>query len=98
MAKRDEFVDALKAQIDRWNSDLARCEKEAAGARADLRKKYEEQIATAKAQREKALYQLKLLEGASAAAWSDLSRGAEEAAKRFREAVAEASEHFAKRP
>ena len=98
MSTRDEYVESLKGQIDRWNAQLSRWEKDAASARADLRKKYDSQLAQVRAQREKALYQLKLLEDASAAAWTDFMRGADEAARQMREAMAQASKHFTKSP
>ena len=96
MNKRDEYVESLKGQIDRWNAQLARWEKDAATMRADLRKTCDAQLAELRAQREKTLYQLKLVEGASAAAWADIARGADEAAKHFGTAVAQASKHFTK--
>ena len=98
MSKRDEYVEGLKAQIDRWNADMARWEKDAAAARADLRKKYDEQLKVVRAQREKALYQLRLVQDASAAAWTDLTRGADEAAHQLKEAMAQAAKHFTKQP
>ena len=98
MKTRDEYVESMKAQIDRWNAQLARWEHEAAAARTDMRKKYDAQLAQVRAQREKALYQLKLLEDASGSAWTDLTRGADEAARKLSEAIAQASSHFAKSP
>ena len=94
---RDQFVASLKAQLDRWNADMARWEAQAKAAGADARKRYEEQLAVLRGEREKALYNLKLLEGASSAAWTEFSKGADEAWKRMSEAVAKAGQHFEKR-
>jgi F0F1-type ATP synthase membrane subunit b/b' len=98
MSTRDEYVQDLKAQIDRWNTQLAQWEKETAAARKDLRRKYDSQLSQVRAQREKALYQLRLVQDASAAAWTDLTKGADEAAHKLREAVTQAGKHFAKSP
>ena len=94
MRTRDEYVSKLKGQLDRWNADMAKWEAQARVAQADAKKRYEEQLALVRAQREKALYNLKLLEGASQAAWSDFSRGADEAWDRMRAAVDQARTHF----
>ena len=97
MKNRDEYVTKLKGQLDRWNADMAKWEAQAKVAQADAKKRFEEQLATVRAQREKALYNLKLLEGASQAAWSDFARGADEAWDRMRAAMEKASTHFAKK-
>jgi hypothetical protein len=93
---RDEYVEKLKAQLDRWNADVARWEAQAKAARADARKQYDDQLEILRAQREKALYSLKLLEGASSTAWAQLEVGADQAWKRMREAIAQARTCFEK--
>jgi len=98
MSKRDEYVESLKKQIDHWNAVTARWEVEAAGARADLKKGCEEQLKLVRAQREKALYQLRLIQDASASAWADLIEGTDGAARELKEAITKASKHFAKQP
>ena len=50
-----------------------------------------------RAQRDKAAYQMRLLEGASATAWSEFTQGADEALERMREAVSKARTHFEKK-
>lgn len=95
--KRDEYVGKLKEQLDRWNEDVARWEAQAKVAQADARKRLEEQLALLRAQRESALYNLTLLQKASATAWTDLSRGADEAWDKMRAAVDKARTHFEKK-
>jgi hypothetical protein len=97
MTTRDEYVSRLKGQLDRWNADMGKWEAQARGAQAEARKRYEEQLVALREQREKALYNLKLLEGASNAAWSDFTRGADEAWERMRAAIDKARTHFEKR-
>lgn len=94
---RDEYVKTLKDQLDRWNSDMSKWESQAKGAQADMKKRYEQQLDALRAQREKAAYQMRLLEGASATAWSEVTKGADEALERMREAVAKARTHFEKK-
>ena len=94
MTKRDEYVTKLKGQLDRWNAEMAKWEAQAKVSQADAKKRFEEQLVLLREQREKALYNLKLLEGASNAAWADFSRGADEAWDRMRGAVDKARTHF----
>ncbi|MDQ3025107.1 MAG: hypothetical protein M3R58_01175 [Pseudomonadota bacterium] len=94
---RDEYVKSLKDQLDRWNSDVSKWESQAKVAQADMKKRYEPQLAALREQREKAAYQMKLLEGASATAWSEFTKGADEALDRMREAVTKARSHFDKK-
>lgn len=94
---RDEYVKNLKDQLDRWNADMSKWETQAKGAQDDLKKRYATQLDTLREQREKAAYQLRLLEGASATAWSEFTKGADEALDRMREAVTKARSHFDKK-
>lgn len=96
MKTRDEYVSRMKTELDRWNAQAARWEQQAASAREELRKEYAKQLETLHARREEALYQLKLLEGASATAWTELSNGADEARARMQKAVDAAKSHFEK--
>ena len=97
MATRDDYVTKMKEQLDRWNDDLGRWEQQARGAQAELKKRYEKDLAALHAQREKALYQMKLLEGASATAWQQVARGADEAWGVMRAAIDAARVNFEKK-
>jgi hypothetical protein len=94
---RDAYVNRLKAQLDRWNAQAARLETQAQGAAQDMKARCAKDLQRLQAEREKALYQLKLLEGASATAWHELRHGADEAWARMREAIAQAATNFEKR-
>lgn len=89
MKSRDEYVAKLKERLDLWNARIAQFEKSANAAQS-------KQLAEYRARREKALYNLKLLEGASAAAWQDFTRGADEAWKLMQDAFDKAAAHFEK--
>ena len=93
---REEYVAKLKGQLDRWTADMSALEAKAKAAQADAKKRFEAELADLRAQREKALYNLKLLEGASASAWNEISHGADEAWDKMSAAVAKARKHFAK--
>ena len=93
---RDEYVEKLKGQLDQWNAESARWEAKARVAQAEAKAEYDRQIEALNARREEAMYQMKLLQNASADAWKDVMQGAEEAWKRMQEAVSAARSHFGK--
>ncbi len=96
MKTRDEYLATLKGQLDRWNADVTKWEAQSDTARADLKTQYAKQIEILRAQRENARYNLRQVEDASATAWSDLSKGADEAWEKMREAMKIARSHFEK--
>jgi hypothetical protein len=98
MTTRDEYVAKLKVQLDHWNAEVSRWEAQAKGAQASLKEQYERELDVLKAQRELAKYNLRLLEGASATAWAELRKGADDAWDRMQAALANARAHFEKRP
>ena len=93
---RDEYVEKLKGRLDQWNAESARWEAKARVAQAEAKAEYDRQIEALNARREEAMYQMKLLQNASADAWKDVMQGAEEAWKRMQEAVSAARSHFGK--
>jgi hypothetical protein len=96
MKTRDEYVAKLKSQLDRWNADMTQWETQAKAAQVDFKATYARQLQELQASQEKARYQLRLLEGASASAWQDLRRGAEEAWLQMDDALKAARTHFEK--
>ncbi len=96
MKTRDEYVAKLKTRLDEWNADVAKWEGQAKSAQADMKKRYAHQLEEVRARREEALYQMKLLQGASATAWGEFSRGADDAWERMQAAVTQARSHFEK--
>ena len=93
---RDEYVGKLKQQLDNWNAEVTRWEAQAKSAQAQARKNYEKQLEALRSNRDKALYNLKLLQGASATAWIELAKGADEAWDRMGDAIAQARTYFEK--
>jgi hypothetical protein len=89
MTTRDEYVSKLKSQLDRWNAEAAKWEAEAKVAQA-------KQLEAFRTRRDEALYNLKLVESASASAWQDLAKGADAAWDKMQNAFASARSHFEK--
>jgi len=94
MPTREEYVSALKSQLDKWNAEIGRWEGKAAAAKDEVKKRYRAELEKIRGRREKAQYTLKLLEGASACAWGDLRWGVDDAWDRMHEAMKEARAHF----
>ncbi len=97
MMHRDEYVQKLKAQLDQWNTEVRKWEEKAKTAQAGMAAEYQKQLESLRSRREEALYQMKLMQNASADAWSDLMRGTDEAWKNMREAFDKARSHFDKK-
>jgi hypothetical protein len=89
MKTRDEYVAKLKTRLDQWNAEAARWEAQAKATK-------ERQLEAYNLRRDEALYQLKLLENASASAWQEMSKGADAAWERLQDAASKARTHFEK--
>jgi len=96
MKTRDEYVATLKTRLDDWNADVTKWEAKAKVATTDMKKRYAQQLEEVRARREEAMYQMKLLQDASAVAWSELSSGADGAWDRMQAAMVQARSHFEK--
>ncbi|MGB3935979.1 MAG: hypothetical protein WBL29_09745 [Burkholderiales bacterium] len=94
MSSRDEYVEKMKAQLDRWNAEIAQWEAKAGEAQASARVEYDKQLEALHQHRDQAMYQMKLMQAAASEAWTDFVRGTDEAWARMREAFDKASSHF----
>jgi hypothetical protein len=97
MMNRDEYVKKLKDQLDQWNAESKKWEAKAQGAQATMKAEYEKQLKTLHGRRDEAMYQLKLLQGASTDAWQDMMKGTDQALKSMQEAFNRARSHFEKK-
>jgi len=97
MMNRDEYVQKLKAQLDQWNTEAKQWEAKAQEAQSHMKAEYEKQLAALNARRDETLYQMKLLQNASADAWQDMMRGTDAALKSMQEAFNKARSHFEKK-
>jgi len=91
---RDAYVQKLKQQLDDWNVEAAKWEARAREAQTTAKGEYDKQLAALNDRREEALYQMKLLQGASTDAWRDVMSGADKAWKELQDAVSRARSHF----
>jgi len=96
MSKRDEYVEKLKVQLDEWNAEVRRWEAKAKGTQADVRIEYEKQLEAFRRQRDQAMEQMRQVQAAAGDAWLDLTRGADDAWAKAREAFEKARSHFHK--
>lgn len=96
MTTRNEYVEQLKNNLDKWNADLAKWEAKAKVAQTDMRIEYEMQLETLRKHREEATARLKEVQASSEAAWKDLTAGTDAAWAAMREAFDKAASHFQK--
>ncbi len=88
---RDEYIARLKKNLDQWNADAASWETKARTMKS-------KQMESFDLRRNEAMYNLKLLENASAAAWKEFSAGCDKAWDNLHEAYGDARKHFEKTP
>ena len=98
MKTREEYVQQLKQQLDGWNADVTRWEAQLKEARANADQRWRKDLEKVRDQREKALYNLTLLEKASATAWRDVAKGADAAWDALSASLEQARAHFEKQP
>jgi predicted nucleic acid-binding Zn-ribbon protein len=91
MSTRDQYVETLKAQLDKWNAEISALEERSAQARADIKAQYEKQLAGLHTRQSEAKTQLDAFRHASEDAWSELRAGMEKAWADLGEAVKAAS-------
>ncbi len=96
MTTRNDYVENLKNHLDQWNVEIAKWEAKARVAKTDLRIDYEMQLESLRKQRDEAKAKLDDLQKSTGDAWQDLTKGADEAWAKMREAFEKASTHFQK--
>lgn len=96
MPTRNEYVEQLKNNLDKWNTDLAKWEKKARMTKTDLTIDYEMKLEELRKHREEATARLKELQASSGEAWKELKAGTDTAWAAMREAFDKARAHFQK--
>jgi hypothetical protein len=91
---REEYLKSLHAQLDQWERQAVAWESAARGATAEAKIELEKQIGIMKSRADDLVYRMELLKGASADAWQDVARGADEARRTMQEAFEKARLHF----
>lgn len=96
MTTRTEYIENLKQNLDKWNTDLAKWEAKAKVAKTDMRIEYEMQLEALRKHREEAMAKLQEVQASSGEAWKDMKAGADAAWATIREAFDKATSHFQK--
>ena len=96
MSTRNEYVDKLKENLDKWNADIGEWEAKARVARTDLQIDYEMKLDALRKQRDEGMEKLKELQATGEDAWKDLVAGADAAWDAMRDAFDKATSHFKK--
>jgi len=94
MINRDEYMRSLKAQLDQWERQSVAWETAARSATAEAKIELEKQIGIMKSRADDMVYRMELLKGASADAWQEVARGADEARRTMQDAFDKARLHF----
>jgi hypothetical protein len=90
---RDEYVQKLKAQLDQWNAQMAKWE----ALSEEVKNRYLQQLDEVQVRRDEVLAELERLQGASADAWGEMMRGADDVFREMREAFERARRAFEKK-
>lgn len=96
MTTRDDYVEKLKQNLDKWNADLTRLEAKAKVAKTDMQIEYEMQLEALRKHGDEAKAKLKELQSSGEGAWKQIAEGADAAWASMREAFEKASAHFNK--
>ena len=96
MTTRAEYLESLKQNLDKWNTDLTKWEAKAKAAKTDMRIEYEMQLEALRKHREEAMVKLQEVQASSGEAWKDMRAGADAAWASMREAFDKATSHFQK--
>ena len=94
MNNRDDYVEKLKAQLDLWNAQLSAWQSAARGATAEAQTELEKQVGIVKSRLDDMMFRMELMKGASADAWQEVARGADDARKAMQDALDKARSHF----
>ena len=94
MKNRDEYVEKLKAQLDLWNRQMAAWDAATREATAEAKIELEKQMGIMKSRADDLVYRMELMKGASADAWQEVARGADEARKTMQDAFEKARFRF----
>jgi hypothetical protein len=94
MISREEYIRSLKAQLDQWERQSVAWETAARSASAEARIELEKQVGIMKSRADDLIFRMELMKGASADAWQEIARGADEARKTMQVAFEKARFHF----
>lgn len=81
MVNREEYVAKMKAQLDHWSAQMVSWESAARGAKSEAQTEWRKQVGILRSRIDDMAFRMELLKEASADAWQEVARGAEEARK-----------------
>lgn len=96
MTNRNDYVEQLKNNLDKWNADIAQWEAKAKVTKTDVQIEYEMQLESLRKHRDEAMEKMKEIQASSGEAWKDMVSGADAAWASMREAFEKATAHFQK--
>ncbi|MGH7863725.1 MAG: hypothetical protein ACREQB_01965 [Candidatus Binataceae bacterium] len=94
MSDRDEYVEKLKIQLDQWAKQTTAWESAAREATTDAKIEMEKQLGIVKSRLDDMVFRMELLRDASADAWQEIARGADESRKTMQDAFEKARGRF----
>ena len=94
MNNRDEYVEKMKAQLDQWERQTVMWEAAAREATSEAKMELEKQVGIMKSRADDLVFRMELLKSASADAWQEIARGADEARKAMQDAFEKARFRF----
>lgn len=92
--KRDAYVEMLKEQLDKWNTELDKLEAKADRTRTEGKLEYEKQMADLKERRKDLEDKIDEIQQAGEGAWEDLKAGVEIAWDALGDAIKSATSKF----
>jgi hypothetical protein len=94
MVNRETYVAKMKAQLEKWNAQVGTLDSSARRERGGAKIELKKQVGILRSRLDDAMFRLELVQGASADAWQDIKRGADEARKNMEQALEKARTHF----
>lgn len=94
MSKKDELVNEIKAQIDKWSIEIERLEKKIEKAKPDIKVEQEEQLSLLRNKYYDAKQKLLDVQNSSEEAWDDIKEGIEDSWKSIQSAFSKALSRF----
>jgi uncharacterized coiled-coil DUF342 family protein len=95
-AKRDAYVEKLKAQLDEWNADIDKLAAKAAQAEAEAKIEYQNEVEDLRAKRDDVRDKLSAIRQAGEGAWEDLKEGLENSWEILKMSFTKAKSEFEK--
>jgi malate synthase len=98
METKESYLKQMKTKFDdlnnKWNIERNKLENKAQHAKAEVKKKFEDQLKILQEKREKMRRKLDQIDNAGEDAWKDIKEGVDKAWQSLNEAIKKARSHF----